>query len=129
MAKEDNIRKLFGTKNPFCTPDGYLENLTDTIMSGIPDITTLGNASVLQMNGQDVHQSTFPRRTILYAVAASIAVLIVSILSFQLTTGEENNAPTVSKTYETLPVADGAEQMADYAMLANEDFYLYLTDN
>ena len=37
MKEEDNIRKKVSTENPFTVPEGYFDNLTDEIMSKLPE--------------------------------------------------------------------------------------------
>ena len=37
MGKEENILKKVGTKNPFSVPDHYFEDLTQELMSKLPE--------------------------------------------------------------------------------------------
>ena len=112
MNDEKYIREKMGTRNPFTVPDGYFDSLADQVISKLPD--TRRPAIVRYL------------RPLLYAAAC--AVLAVAVGTFyrnaavtdadHLVAHQQENVATYSDTY--------MEDMADYAMLDNEEIYASL---
>ena len=122
--EEKYIREKMGTRNPFTVPDGYFEQLSQQIIDRLP--ADVGAGPVPARTG---HKSAVVRylRPLLYA-AAACAVLAVAVGTFyrnaptadaeQLVAHQQEAVTTYSDTY--------MEDMADYAMLDNEDIYASL---
>ena len=126
--EEKYIREKMGTRNPFTVPDGYFEQLSQQIIDRLP--AEVGEAPVSALS--PVSPSPRPAivrylRPLLYA-AAACAVLAIAVGTFyrnaatadteQLVAHQQEAVTTYSDTY--------LEDMADYAMLDNEDIYASL---
>lgn len=115
MNEEEYLRTKLGNRNPFTVPEGYFDHLADRVMQQLP--------------AERKHTVVRSLRPWLYA-AACIAILIVSVLFVS----HQSNQPTqqqaaVNNTSKTETQSDNyIDDMADYAMVDNEEIYLYLAD-
>ena len=123
MNEEDIIKQHFGNSAPFKVPEGYFDNLADRIMQNLPE----KEAQVVPI------RNSFWSKKRVIAVAASVAVLIVGASG--LLWNKEDPMPASASIAESKPMqfiqtdaSSSIEQMADYAMLDNEDYYVYLAD-
>lgn len=114
MNEEEYIREKMGTRNPFTVPEGYFDQLAEQIIESLPADASPRPAIIRYL------------RPLLYAaacVALAVAVSIVFRNSANVATDhyvaqhQETNA-TYSDAY--------IDEMADYAMLDNEDIYASL---
>ncbi len=117
MNEEGYIREKMGTRNPFTVPDGYFDQLSEQIIGSLPE--------------EAPERSPKPAivrfmRPLLYAAACVALVIAVSVVlrnNFNATESEQ----LVGQQQETVNYSDTyMEDMADYAMLDNEDIYASL---
>lgn len=111
------IEKTCGKTRPFTVPDNYFAGLHDKIM----DVVNADNTVVMKANSGR-------RRTLIAAIAASVAVLLVcggiALSEIFVQNGDCYTATSV-KT-DAVGSNSSFEQMADYMMLDNDDVYSYL---
>lgn len=126
MNEEKYIREKMGTRNPFTVPDGYFDSLADQIISKLPAegqrLTVEGQATTGQRRPAIVRYL----RPLLYAAACAVLAIAVGTVyryaavsdTDHLVAHQQENVATYSDTY--------FEDMADYAMLDNEEIYASL---
>ncbi len=121
MNEEDILRRRFGNKTPFLVPDDYFSNVAEDVMKLIPQDKT--------EKARHVKLRSLWKRA---AVAASVAVFIAAA-TIALQKNQQDIEPLPHSISTALQGAHNEstalELMADYAMLDNEDFYVYLADN
>lgn len=111
--EEMYIREKMGTRNPFTVPDGYFEQLSQQIVDRLPAESKPAIVRYL--------------RPLLYAVAAC-AVLAIAVGTFYRNAATADTDQLVAHQQETVTTYSDSymEDMADYAMLDNEDIYASL---
>ena len=111
--EEMYIRENMGTRNPFTVPDGYFEQLSQQIVDRLPAESKPAIVRYL--------------RPLLYAVAAC-AVLAIAVGTFYRNAATADTDQLVAHQQETVTTYSDSymEDMADYAMLDNEDIYASL---
>lgn len=111
------IEKTCGKTRPFTVPDNYFAGLHDKIM----DVVNADNTVVMKANSGR-------RRTLIAAIAASVAVLLVcvgiALSEIFVQNGDRYTATSVKN--DAVGSNSSFEQMADYMMLDNDDVYSYL---
>jgi hypothetical protein len=114
--KEEQIKARYGNGNPFKTPDGYFESLSDRIMAQIPD-----NEVVMTRHRKN--------RTWMY-VAAAFCVLLVSGSLLVTYFSTNNSRPTdLAQTQDSLESPTYIEDMVDYALISDAMiYYEYMSD-
>ena len=123
MCDEEILRQQFGNKNPFRVPEGFFDNFADQLMQQLPE-------------AQMVEMPVIKRKPTKwlklrpYAIAASFTVLIAAgaTLLWNGNQQQANNAALAA--YPTAQQSEDytIDQLADYAMLDNQDLYSYLAD-
>ncbi len=118
MTEEQQIIERFGKQNPFTVPDGYFEEISSKIISELP----------ARQEPAQVRSMVFRR----YAVAASIAAVIIGGAAWFV---QPRQNVAVRHAAQTAVAANNStsnevfiDQMADYALLDNQDIYSYLAD-
>lgn len=123
MTKEEDILiGMFGRKSHFSVPEGYFQNITQTVMDRLPE----GEVHVLEM-----HTSFLHRLTIRKIAAVVSALIVITGTIFYVSSLSRTSTSTVAHTEKTTPVVesidDGSygtfEEVADYTMLDNEQIY------
>lgn len=127
MNEENYIKEKMGTRNPFTVPDGYFDQLAQQIIDRLP--AEVGEAPVSALS--PVSPSPRPAivrylRPWLYAAACALLAIVVGAVyrnvatadSEQLVAHQQEAVATYSDTY--------MEDLADYAMLDNEEIYASL---
>ena len=113
MQKErDDIEFKMGNNNPFSTPEGYFEHLTDRVMSKLPDTKPEEKPAVIRY-----------LRPLLYA-AVFTGVIVLSA-TFLMKDDQEQETQQMASA----PIDSGDayfDDAADYAMVDNQDIYAYL---
>ena len=114
INEEEILKEKLGNRNPFTVPEGYFDHLADRVMQQLP----------AERKPADVRSI----RPWLYA-AACVAILIVSVLFVSHQSNQPSQQTAVNATPQTETLSDNyIDDMADYAMMDNEDIYLYLAD-
>lgn len=122
MNEERYLQEKFGRQAPFTVPEGYFDDFATRIMDELPQ-------QQVQQQQSAVRKS--PYRTIMrvlrpIAVAACLCGVVGgAVIYIARSTATESQAIDMSQ-YFTQDYQ--MEQMADYAMLSKEDFYLYMTE-
>ncbi len=119
MKEEDKLMKKFGTDNPFTVPDGYFDNLTEEIMSKLPE-----KESPLEIK----EPSTWSKiRPWLYMAAMFIAILLPIRFMINRTTPE---APVLTATtVENEQLTDEyIDAILNHTMMDDYTLYKYLTE-
>jgi len=111
--EEKYIRERVGQDNPFRVPEGYFEQLTDQVMSQLPNRQQ--KPRLLQL------------RTWYYA-AACVVLLGVMGATFYFHQGE-NEQQQIAVSTETNTENTYIDEVADYAMIDNAEIYACLADN
>ena len=108
----------FGRENPFRVPDGYFDQLTQQVMSRLPERTA--------HDEQPAQARRAALRPLLYAAASVVVAVVIGVTTyFQLRPQDEE-----SMTAGTEHVGGSyIDEAADYAMLDNMDIYACLSDN
>ena len=128
--EEKYIREKMGTRNPFTVPDGYFEHLSQQIIDRLP--ADVGADSVPAREepaeARIVRKPAIVRylRPLLYAAAC--AVLAIAVGTFYRNVGTADTEQLVAHQQEPVTTYSDTymEDMADYAMLDNEDIYASL---
>lgn len=122
MNEERYLQEKFGRQAPFTVPEGYFDDFATRIMDKLPQ---------QQVQQQRTAVKKSPYRTIMrvlrpIAVAACLCGVVGgAVIYIARSTATESQAIDMSQ-YFTQDYQ--MEQMADYAMLSKEDFYLYMTE-
>lgn len=107
------------TQSPFRIPDGYFDTLTARVMHNIPAEPAAQPAA-----------ATRSMKPYLRWAAVSLATIGIGIgVWLAAERGGLNTAPRTeaAQAAAQMPAGDNLEQMADYMMLDQEDFYAYLS--
>ena len=129
MTEENILHQRFGRQNPFSVPEGYFEAFAAKMMSQLPEDEPIfsEHADVVEMKPAGVRHSILR-----YAVAACITGVIVGAAVWFIQPRHNISAEHFSAAPLKASVAaandDNIEEMADYAMIDNQDIYSYLTD-
>ena len=127
MNEEKYIRDKMGTRNPFTVPDGYFDKLADQVIGRLPAESVSAEPAdgpVPAVTGKPAAVRYL--RPLLYAAACAVLALALGTLLRNSTdvapdkyvAKHQEATATYSDTY--------MEDMADYAMLDNEDIYASL---
>lgn len=126
MGNEEKIlHDQFGNANHFKVPEGYFEHFTDQLMSQIP----VQEAKVIEM------QPRWWKRILIKNIAAAVgvALLLGGGTLFWVNRGPANSSSNVAADEHTV-IQDGNastsygtfDEVADYAMIDNQDIYTSL---
>jgi len=120
MVNEDMyLREKMGDKNPFTTPEGYFEHLTDQVMKAIPE-------------EQSPKARTIGWRPLLYAAALTGLLGWSAALYFGQSAADEGQISAQTAVQAASPAPSYSdnyiEDAANYAMIDNEEIYSYLAD-
>ena len=107
------------TQSPFRIPDGYFDTLTARVMHNIPAEPAAQPAAAMRS-----------MKPYLRWAAVSLATIGIGVgVWLAAERGGLNTAtqPAATQAAAQMPAGDNLEQMADYMMLDQEDFYAYLS--
>lgn len=124
MMKEEKILKdMFGKENHFAVPEGYFDSFADNLMDQLPE----SEARMFEMRAQS-WWNRLPMRKI--AAAASVAIILGGGSMLYVNHHSQRHVPMASSQVDQ---SNGTgyeygtfEQMADYTMMDNQDFYASL---
>ena len=120
MNEEEYIRGKMGTRNPFTVPEGYFDRLAEQVIGKLP--AEVGAAPVPARPQPKPAVVRF-LRPLLYA-AACIGVAITVGAVFRSAPQDDRNYVAQQQETATTTYSDTYfDEMADYAMLDNEDIY------
>lgn len=128
MKQEDLIRKKLGCNNPFKTPDGYFDQLTQNVMNSLPH-----DYSSQKHLGIPLHQPTTMNKKIkliMGYVSGIAACLLITIGGIRIL--ESRNADydmQHSPTQVAVQSQEYVNEVLDYAMVSNHEIACYLTDS
>ena len=121
MKTEENLKEMFGRKNPFKVPENYFETLADNIISQLPE----------ESSAQVVKMSVWKKyRVHLLAAACVLSVLFSAGIYISMKENTKDTQvfdQTKMELAETaIETEDAFDEMADYAMIDKEDMYAYI---
>ncbi len=124
MMKEEKILKdMFGRENHFTVPEGYFDSFAENLTGMLPE----SEARMFDMHAQSLW-NRLPVRKI--AAAASVAAILGAGSLLYVNHRPQHNVSIASTQMEQTG-GTGYEygtfdQMADYTMMDNQDFYASL---
>lgn len=122
MSDEDILRQQFGNKRPFRVPEGFFDNFAEQMIQQLPE------AQTVEMTVEKSRKGVWARLRPM-AIAASAALLMAVGATMLWNNNSEEKAAALAAYPTTQQSQDYTiDQMADYAMLDNQDFYNYLAD-
>ena len=117
--EEAYISNRFGKKNHFTVPEGYFEQLTERVMSCLPETPADANTATVTPL-----RPTLMRRLRPWLAAACVAAVIAG------TTVYINRSISTTHSQDELADANVSDtyidDAADYVMVDNQDIYAYL---
>lgn len=121
MKEEILLKQKFGNNRPFKVPEGYFDSFEKKMMQSVFETEVTKKTSV---------KRTFMRP--LRWAACLTAVLIISggVIYFNRT-ATKSNLNQVSHMSENIASSNSdyiLDEISDYAMLDNDDFYSYITN-
>ncbi len=125
-SEEKYLEKHFGKGQPFKVPEHYFEDFSSRLMARLPEQSATPVVPIRE------HRSV-SRRGRWMAVAAAFAGLIVGGAAVWLSSGESPQSVARTAPVENVPTESAyggsLDELADYAMLDNEDIYAYVSNN
>ena len=121
MNEEEYIREKMGKHNPFSVPEGYFDQLASQVIAKLP--------ATAEAVSEPVRKDSKPAivrylRPLLYAAACLALVIAVGTMLRNSTADGEQ---FVAHQQENVTYSDTyMEEMADYAMLDNDQIYASL---
>ena len=116
---EQELFKKFGKNRPFTVPDGYFEDFSARLMNSLSDSNDTKRVLTFR-------SKKFVRLFRYAAVACFVVVFSVLGINSFLTAENSIEASVAEQHYNGDKLFD---QIADYAMMDNEDYYATLSDN
>ena len=110
--EEKEIKERFGQVNPFRVPDGYFDQLTERVMSQLPEREQ--TAEHVSLSSSRPKSRLVALRPWMYAAACTVAAVFANVNVAASTTNTESQY---------------IDEYADYVMLDNAEIYAYLADN
>lgn len=121
MKEEDKIMKKCGTKNPFTVPEGYFDNLTNDIMSRLPEKEDSPE--------MPTEISLWERvRPWLYMAAMFVAILLPIRFIMNSTLSEKEDALTANNIEQEVYMDEYIDAIIDHSMMDDYTLYRFLTD-
>ena len=123
LNEETYIDEKFGKKNPYTVPDGYFEQLTERVMSRLPESSS-APAIETPAATEPAQRPALIRRLRPWLVAACIAGAIVCTTVY-LRPGINTSKPN-DELADAIYTDSYIDDAADYAMVDNQEIYAYL---
>ena len=124
MDIEQQLKERYGTDSHFIIPDNYLESFESKILS---QTTQAASAT----SGKP-HPSLWQRLRPLVVAASFVGICGLSgviLTKFVSLSKQEDQPHQAQSTPKTTTTVDPVDQLADYAMLDDDDVYAILADN
>lgn len=115
--KDEQLKTCYGKNNPFKTPEGYFESLTDRIMAQIPE--------------NEVAMIPVRKKNIWMYIAACICGLIVfgSLLTIYLLPNQTGSVEMANVENTVSDSTTYVEDMINYALISDAMvYYEYMSD-
>jgi hypothetical protein len=128
--EEKEIKERFGQVNPFRVPDGYFDQLTERVMSQLPEREQ--TAEHVSLSSSRPKSRLVALRPWMYAAACTVAAVFMGVALYFHQTKEEQtlaNADVNASASTTNTESQYIDEYADYVMLDNAEIYAYLADN
>lgn len=133
-SDEKYLERKFGRQNHFAVPEGYLQNLTASVMANVgkqPECDASENETA---NTRDLLMQPWWRRTRVRIAAAAACLLLAGGTAFY--TYSAHHAEPASNMAASAPshnvdvsTSTSYNEIADYTMLDNDDIYSLLASN
>jgi len=124
MNEEEYLRKKMGSHNPFSVPEGYFENLTEQVMSRLPE---QADAPVSKPVRTTVIRQLRPW---LYAAASLFVAVFIAANIFNSKQADQQPARHAVAQIEQQSYGyysdNYIDEEADYAMIDNQEIYACL---
>lgn len=122
IKEEDILISMFGRESHFSVPEGYFQNITQTVMDRLPE----EEVRVLEMHSSFLHR--LPVRKIAAVVGA---LFVITGTAFYVSSSSRNTTTSMAHVEKNVPVVETADdgcygtfdEVADYTMLDNEQIY------
>lgn len=125
-SDEKYLEEHFGKGQSFKVPEHYFEDFSSRLMARLPEQAATPVIPIRE------HRSV-QRRGQLMAVAAAFAGLIVGGTAVWFSSDETSQSVARTAPVENVPTESAYggsfDELADYAMLDNEDIYAYVSNN
>ena len=128
--EEKEIKERFGQVNRFRVPDGYFDQLTERVMSQLPEREQ--TAEHVSLSSSRPKSRLVALRPWMYAAACTVAAVFMGVALYFHQTKEEQtlaNADVNASASTTNTESQYIDEYADYVMLDNAEIYAYLADN
>ena len=130
MNYEDKeIQERFGKENPFRVPEGYFDQLTERVMSQLPEREQ--QAEHIPLTERRSKSRWVALRPWLYAAACTVAVVVMGLTFLFRESAEEQHLASTTNTTTTAPNTESQyiDDAADYVMLVNAEIYACLAES
>lgn len=117
MKEEDLLRQKTAGRHPFKVPEGYWDSLSCRVMSHVQE----------QAEPVLAKKRLFARRQVWACAAGVCALLLVGAAYYVGNSGGKTALSFESDVAVQVGCDDYIDDMADCAMLDNQDFYSYLS--
>ena len=123
MNEEEYISNQLGKRNPFTTPEGYFEQLTERVMSRLPEDVAPAAEEIPITRRQGTLRRLRP-----WLYAACLCGVIAGGALYV------NRSSAPAQPQQEVAIATNSEadtyvdDAANYAMVDNQDIYVYLAD-
>lgn len=118
MKEEFLLEQKYGKRRPFNVPEGYFEHVEGVFMQNIQE----------HERKRAIRRRLFVRYA---ACAACVVMLVVSGFVLFLSNADEGSGGPheMATNYSSSSVSDYMmDELSDYAMLDNDDFYSYVSE-
>ena len=123
MEEELLIERKFGKLRPFKVPDGYFEALQSDIMAKLPVSAGIGAVPSRRPLLRRLRPLAWAA-----SVAAVVAVAAVCLSGIFSVSGEAVASASHADMPQQSEVDLTIDELSDYAMMDNDDFYSFIAD-
>lgn len=120
MNEELLIERKFGKPRPFNVPEGYFESFQTTFMTNLPSVPAQKGRTVLRR-----------LRHVMWAASVAAVVVFAAVyLGGMFGTSNDRTVASVSSADMSLQMDNDImiDELSDYAMMDNDDFYSFIAD-
>lgn len=121
MKEEKYLSRTFGNANHFSVPDNYFDGFARQLMDSLPE------SAAAPVHVRRKRSATIVRYMRNVAAAACICGAVIGGSLFMMR-GSSNQVQAADMSAQYYSQDYAIDQMADYAMIGNEDLYSYLAE-